>query len=199
MASPYGSRTLVHVVPFTGSDIKYGFFTNADSAAQTALGHVAITGAYPTALVLGANAPKPGRAVRVRATGTESSFVSATARTTARAAGWKVSNGRIRLGSSSTRSKTVYVTVEGNKIAWKMPMYLYSNISADLAELGILEATASEEDLVFGARYPKLPVVAKISAASGSVGSRFSTACDPAAIDALPEGWATVKASKDKG
>jgi hypothetical protein len=198
MPSPYGTRTLVHVVPFTGSDIKYGFFTNADSTARTALGHTAITGAYPTGLVLGANAPKPGRATRIRATGVESSFVSAGARTTAVAAGWKVSPGRVRNGASSTKSKTVYVTAEGNKIAWKMPTFLYTKISADIAGLGILEAASSDLDLVFGARYPRLPRVGKIEVPQSGAPSRLTTFCDPEALDNLPEGWVTVRASSDR-
>jgi hypothetical protein len=198
MGSPYGTRTLVHVVPYTSSTIKYGFFTNADGSTQTALGHTAITGAYPTGLVLGANAPKPGRATRFRATGVESSFVSATARTTAVAAGWKVSPGRVRNGASSTKSKTVYVTVESNKIAWKMPQFLYAKISTDMAALGILDATSADLDLVFGARYPRLPRVGKIEVPQSGAPSKLTTFCDPDALDTLPEGWTTVRASADR-
>lgn len=198
MGNPYGTRTLVSVVPFTGSDIRYGFLTNADSASQTALGHTAITGAYPTGLVLGANAPKPGRAIRQRASGTDSSFVSAGARATARAAGWKVSAGRVRNGASSSRSRCVYVTFEGNRIAWKMPQTLYSRISTDLAALGILDATSADTDLVFGVRYPKLPRVARIDTPQTGSPSRLTTFCDPDALDSLPTGWATVRASADR-
>lgn len=198
MGNPYGTRTLVSVTPYTGSTIKYGFLTNADSATQTALGHTAITGAYPTGLVLGANAPKPGRASRLRATGVESSFVSATARASALGAGWKLSPGRVRNGASSTKSKTVYVTYQGNKIAWKMPTFLYSKISADLAGLGVLDAASADIDLVFGARYPRLPRVAKINVPETGAASRYTTFCDPDALDALPTGWATVRASSDQ-
>jgi hypothetical protein len=79
-----------------------------------------------------------------------------------------------------------------------MPQFLYSKISADLAALGILDATSSDTDLVFGVRYPKLPRVAKIDVPSTGSASRYTTYCDPDALDNLPAGWATVRASADK-
>lgn len=196
-ANIYGERDLVSVVPFTGSTIKYGFMTNADSGTRTALGHTIVPGSYPSGLVIGANAPKPPRAKKFTATGTESSFCSADAVATARAAGWKVSAGKQRNGASSAKSKTVYVTHEGNKIAWKMPAFLHTNISADLAGLGILLATSTELELVFGVRYPKLPRVAKINVAQDGSSSRYTTYCDPSKLDNLPAGWTTVRASQD--
>lgn len=198
MGDRYGARSLVWVVPFTGSTIKYGFQTNADSTTQTALGHTAITGAYPTALVIGANAPKPPRASRTRTTGTDTSYCSAGAVTTARAAGWRVSAGKVRNGTSSARSRTVYVTVEGNKIAWKMPLVTYTNIGADKTALGILDATASDLDLVFGVAYPKLPRVGIFKASGTDGGNKISTFCDPDALDSLPAGWTPVRASQDR-
>lgn len=192
-ANIYGTKTLVWVTPFTGSTIKYGFHTNADVGTRTALAHVEITGAMPTALVLGANAPKPPRAKKMTATGTESSFCDAEGAAAARAAGWRVSRGKIRLGASGSKSKTVYVTHEGNKIAWKMPNFLHANITADLAALGIQLATSADKDLVFGARFPVLPRVGKISATF----NKYTTFCDPSRIDTLPAGWTSVRASED--
>jgi len=191
----YGTRDLVYVTPFSGSTTKYGFLTNVDAAAKTALGHTAVTGAYPTGLVIGANAPKPPRAKKITATGTESSFISSGSITTAKSAGWKVSAGKVRTGASSAKAKTVKVTFEGNEFAWKMPNYLYTKISADTAALGILDATNTDLDLVFGARYPRLPRVAKID---GTSGNRYTTFCDPDALDNLPAGWTTVRASQDR-
>lgn len=191
----YGPRDLVYVTPFSGSTTKYGFLTNVDAAAKTALGHTAVTGNYPTGLVIGANAPKPPRAKKTTATGTESSFVDTASITSAKTAGWKVSAGKVRTGASSSKAKTVKITFEGNELAWKMPNYLYTKISADIAALGILDAASTDLDLVFGARYPKLPRVAKIDATTGN---RYTTFCDPAALDALPTGWTTVRASQDR-
>ncbi|MBF2025612.1 MAG: hypothetical protein IGS48_02435 [Oscillatoriales cyanobacterium C42_A2020_001] len=197
MGNPYGPRTLVWVTPFTGSTIKFGFMTNADGATQTALGHVPIAGAYPSALVIGANAPKPPRASRLRATGVESSFVDAEAIATARAADWKISAGKQRNGASSAKSKTVYIVHETNKIAWKMPTFLHTKISTDLTALGIAAATATDLDLIFGVRYPKLPRVAKINVPTTGAASRYTTYCDPSKLDNLPAGWTTVRASQD--
>jgi hypothetical protein len=198
MPAPYGKRTLVWVIPFTGSTLKYGFKTNADGAAQTVLGHtvVDLAAAMPTGLVIGANAPKPPRAVRKRTTGSESSYCAAGNIDDAKAAGWSVSPGRVRRGSSSTLSKTVYVLHEGNKLAWKMPLWAYNRISTDFAGLGIVDATAAAKDLVFGVSYPVLPRVKKMIL-NGTTFSSSSTFCDPSKLDALPAGWATTKASED--
>lgn len=192
-ANIYGKRELVWVTPFTGSTIKYGFMTNADAGTKTALAHVEVTGAMPTGLVIGANAPKPPRAMRQTATGTESSFCDAEGVDAARTAGWRISRGKIRIGSSGAKSKTVYVTHEGNKLAWKMPTFLHTNITADLAGLGIALATSSDKDLVFGARFPVLPRVGKISATF----NKYTTFCDPSKLDSLPAGWSSVRASQD--
>jgi hypothetical protein len=196
-ASIYGDRDLVYVNPFTGSTIKYGFMTNADVGTRTALGHTAVPATYPTGLVIGANAPKPPRGKRMTAAGIESSFCDPGSIGTARAAGWKISAGKLRNGASSSKSKTVYVTHEGNKLAWRMPNFLHTNISGDLAGLGILAAASTDLDLVFGVRYPKLPRVAKINIPTSGSASRYTTYCDPSKLDNLPAGWTTVRASQD--
>lgn len=200
MGNPYGTRQLVSVIPFTGSSLRYGFLTNE---LRTVLGQatgLSEDGGYVTGLVIGANAPKPGRATKERATGVESSFYGFAARAAAIAAGWKLSPGRVRNGSSSARSKTVHIVYQGNKIAWKMPQYLYSKLTdADRTALGIVPSAASDLDLVFGVRYPRLPRVAKILVPDGSeIGNRLTTFCDPSKLDNLPAGWATVKASTDR-
>lgn len=194
----YGSRTLVYVAPFTGSAIKYGFLTGVDSGTQTALGHTVVTGAYPPGLVIGANAPKPPRARRKTLTATESSFCNPAQIAAARAAGWQVSAGKVRVGSASTKSVVCYITYEGNKIAWRMPRYTRGLISgADFTGLGITEATRADEDLVYGVRYPQVPRVSKIVAV-GAGQSTVTTFCDPSKLESLPEGWITIRASKDK-
>jgi hypothetical protein len=191
----YGPRELVWVKPFTGATVKYGFLTNVDEAVNVILGHTAVTAAYPVGLVIGANAPKPPRAKKRFTTGVESSYCDAAAAALARADGWKISAGKIRLGSSGAKSKTVYVVHETNKIAWKMPSYLYTKLTAaDLTGLGIKTAVAADKDLIFGVRYPQLPRVTKFDAAADS---SYSTFCDPAKLESLPTGWVTAKASLD--
>ena len=200
MGDPYGARKLAWVPPFTGSTIKYGFMTNAAAAVSTALGHTIIApgAAKPTGLVVGANAPKPWKVTRLRADGSDSSFVAPASIATAIAAGYKVtSRGKVRVGSASARSRAVYVLYEGNKLAWRMPNYSFSRIpAADLTALGVLPATSTDLDMVFGASYPALPrVAATLGTAPNLV--RVSTFCDPDALDALPTGWAPVKASTE--
>ena len=200
MGDPYGTRNLAWVPPFTGSTIKYGFMTNADTAISTVLGHTVIApgAAKPTGLVVGANAPKPWKASRLRADGSDSSFVAPAAVAAAVAAGWKItSRGKVRIGSTSARSRAVYILYQGNKLAWRMPNYSFSKIpAADLTSLGILPATSADLDMVFGASYPVLPRVAATLGAAPNL-NRVSTFCDPAALDALPAGWAPVKASSE--
>lgn len=194
----YDDRELVFVTPFTGSQLKYGFMTNVDANVKSALGHTAVTGAYPVGLVIGANAPKPPRATRIRATGAESSFVDAESVATARANGWRIRPGKVRIASSSAKSKVVYVTHEGNKLAWAMPMTLYNRITAgDRTALGIVDAPSADEDLIFGVSYPRLPRVGYIAAGTDGT-DVLSTFCDPSKLDSLPAGWRSVRASRDK-
>lgn len=192
----YANRRLVHVVPFTGSTIKYGFQTNVDADVSTALGHTAVAGAYPSGLVIGANAPKPARASRILATGSESSFISAANIAAARTAGWTVGKSRVRVGGSTARSKLVYITFEGNKLAWRMPTGTYTRLSAEeRTALGIVDGTADALDLVFGVSYPELPRVGKRSVGTDGA-DLVSTFCDPASLDDLPAGFTSLKASR---
>lgn len=188
-----GSRSLVYVDLSATFPLKYGFMTGVTAAVQTILGHVPVTDrASVSGLVIGANAPKPARATRVRASGVDSSFCDHGARAGAIAAGFKVGAPRRRFGNSGARSKTVYVVHEGNKIAWKMPNSTHTAIGADLTALGIVDATAADKDLVFGVSYPQLPRVKQ----TGSTIER-TTFCDPSKLNALPTGWITTKASEN--
>lgn len=193
----YDDRRLVAVNPFAASTIFYGFLTNVDPSVSAALGHLDITGTYPLGLVIGANAPKPPRASRERPTGVESSFVDSTVISAARAAGWKIRSGKIRLGSSSIKSKTVYVSDGTVKYAWNMPLTTYNRVGAVRADLGIIDATPADDDLVFGASYPKMPRVATKEFGTGGV-DIISTFCDPQKLNALPAGWFSVRASQSR-
>lgn len=195
---PYGKQRLVSVVPYTGSTLKYGFRTNVDAAVSTALGHAAVTitdGSYPTGFCLGANYPKPARASRKRTTGYQSSWCDAGSRAAARTAGWTVGPARVKRANDTTRTKCVYITFEGNKFGWRMPIALHTKISADLADLGILEATAGDKDIAFGVSIPRFPKVSKANDTNGEV---YTTFCDPEALDlAAAGGWSTVRSDED--
>lgn len=184
----YDSRRQVAVKPFNGATFLYGFATNVDAADGAVLGHVekdAITGP----VVWRANMPKPARASKQKATGVSSSFVSWDAISAARAAGWRVGKAKLRTGSESTLTKTVYVTVEGIKYAWRMPNTTATNLG-DIAALGIKVATPADRDLVFGASLPKPPRAKKV--VSGSVVSTFY---DPSTT--LPAGFSVVGSGLD--
>jgi hypothetical protein len=146
----YGERDLVWVFPYTpatgGDAPNYGFLTSADAGTQTALGHTKITGVYPPKLILGANSPKPPRAKKQSAAGIESSFCNATIVTQARAAGWKVTPGKVRNGASGQKSKVVYVLQDTLKFAWRMPRYIYDRLGGDKAALGIIDAQTNDLD-----------------------------------------------------
>lgn len=183
----YDSREEVWVDPFSGSGIKYGFLTNVESARRTILGHNPVNRANPpTALVFGANRPKPGRASKKFGTENTSSFYDVGQASALRADGWSLSRAKIRRGGSSNLSTAYYVTIEGIKYAWNMPNHTANRVGADLAGLGIQQATGNDRDLVWGASYPKPP------RAIAQVGNdRISTFVDPSRIDSLPDGWAS--------
>lgn len=191
----YGKKELVWVKPYDGAVMKYGFRTSVDDDTKVTLGQaLVLSGTYPSGFVLGANMPKPPRASKLNSSGaTETSWCSSDSITGARAAGWTVSPGRFIPGGSSTkRAKVVYVTIGGIKYAWRMPLRSYQKIGAFRNLLNIKDALDSDDDLVFGASYPKVPRVAY--ALNSPVGSKVSTYCDPEVLDNLPDGWTTVRA-----
>ncbi len=193
------ARDLVHVPIYANTGnaqaatgVLYGFKTNIDAADRATLGQTAVDGAYPAGLVIGANAPKPPRASRIRVTGTTSSYYDLGSAAAIRAAGWRTgSRGRIRTRNISTRTRTVYVGLGQTKYAWQMPLDAYARIGGDREVLGVEDATANDNDLVFGASYPKPPRAA-LTVFGNDGTDTFSTFIDPAAVDNLPEGWRKV-------
>ena len=125
----YDSKREVFVVPFTGAGISYGFLTNVAAAIGTACGHTAVNRtALPAGLVFGANAPKPGRASRRRATGVDSTFYAIGSVASLRTAGYTLTAPTIRRGRPTVASRAVFVTVDGIKYAWRMPAATYTKI-----------------------------------------------------------------------
>lgn len=184
----YDSRVDVGVVPFAGLPFHYGFASGADDADRTALGQKprsAITGP----VVWRANSPTPARASKKKATGTVSSFIDYTKIASARAAGWKVGGAKMRLGSETAKTKTVYVTIQGIKYAWRIPLETLT-FMGNVEPLGIKVATAADKDLVFGADFPKPPRAKKIEGTSV-----ISTFYDP--TKDLPAGYTSVSSKID--
>jgi len=184
----YDSRRAVYVTPFSGSTVNYGFLTNVLTSIGTACGHTAYDPATPVAgIVFGANAPKPGRASKQRAAGgTDSTFYDISRASALRADGYSLSRPSIRRGTSNSTSKAVYVTLGTIKYAWRMPVTQYNRLGADLALLGIQDATSADNDLVWGSN-TKPP---KVSKRDGT--DTLSTFVDPQRVDNLPAGWSSA-------
>lgn len=201
----YNRRDPVTVTLAPG--VIYAFDTNVDTDERTALGHTAITGAYPPGSFIGANSPKPRRARRLTATGWNSSFVaeSPTIITELKAAGWQVSRLPKRRAivpgtMASARVTTVFVQIAGIKYAWNMPRETFTKITAVvLTSLGVEIATAADTNtLVWGASIPK-PARAQFILATGGTGTPIdgqdvlSTFVTPSIEDSLPAGWKIIK------
>lgn len=188
----YDARVLSYVKPFSSASFAYGFKTNAKEATRTACGVVVITGAIPENLVVGCDAPKPGRASRFATDEYESSFYDHSKYTALRAANWATTRPSVRVAKASALSKPVYITIKGIKYAWRMSAAQYTNItSAERTALGITDVTAGERTMVWGCREPKPPKVGKTAG-----GNTISTFCDPTKLDSLPEGWQSLGGSK---
>lgn len=188
----YDDRRPVSVVPFNGSTIRYGFLTNIDPGDGTILGHQDANDSSQQGLVFGANAPKPARASRKRATGTSSSFIDWNAIAAARTQGWSVGKASIRRGGTTARGRVVAVTFQGVTYAWNMPLDTYNNIgAADRSALGVRDTDPNDTDLVFGARSPKPP-----KAIFDAGEDTYTTFYDPTGGN-LPDGWSGVSNSQD--
>ncbi|WP_434686912.1 hypothetical protein [Pseudanabaena minima] len=174
------------------ADHKYGFRTTLEASKGTVLGHQTLDATTPvTGLIFKANHPKPKRASKTFATGTNSSFIAPSAVTAAIAAGWNIvkakSNGR---KSKSTFQIPVYVTINGIKYAWGMKKSQKAKLGTNFAALGIIEATGQEQDLVFGASFPKPPQVQSITTSGrGATASSVSstTFFDPSKDGSIPD------------
>jgi hypothetical protein len=162
--------------------LKYGFNSGADAADRGILGQTAVDPTNLTGLVIGANNIKPPKATKMKTTGSESSFCGHDKVTDLKAAGWTVTRGRYRSRASSKRSTVYYVTVNGIKYAWSSANTVLKGI--DFKSLGIKTGKPTDNDLIFGASFPK-PGRASISVGA----STYSTFYDPSATPA--EGWST--------
>ena len=192
---------------YTGGQLKYAFKCRLqrDSVLPTlGVTKILTTPTDVTGFIFGANAPKPPRASKTFDTnppGSESTFCSnaITILTNARADGWRITPGKpFRKPISTTRSKTVYVTLNGIKYAWQFSRIPASLTGVDTSALGIQDASATESGLVFGASFPKPPKVKKeVNDTDDPTVDSFSTFCDPSRLDsAISAGYAQVTVKK---
>jgi hypothetical protein len=193
------ARTKVALLPITGADFLYGFYTSLDNAERTALGHILAATSENRTILYGVNSPKPGRMRRVRESGrSATSFVAPNRVAPAMAAGWKlVRPARFKRPANSPLSKMVYVKYKPGggdttvNYAWRMPTSTYDAIGAERAALGIRDVgtagNATARELVWGCNNPKPPRATK------DTGTRLlSTFFDPDVTP--PAGWSTLAA-----
>ncbi len=189
MGRAVGTRALVWVTPSAGlASLKYGFNTNMDTAAQSILGQTVVArGVVTSGLVIGANNIKPARASKSKASGSDNSFVDAEAVTTAKAAGWKITPGKNSQRHSTSKTKAVYATINGVKVGFQLPELVGT---AKLADMGLVEATATDFDIFYGCSLPRAPR-AKTIYTDGKSGS---SVYDPTVT--LPPAWSSIKSAK---
>ena len=170
------------------ADHKYGFRTSLEESKGTVLGHQALTASTAvTGLIFKANHPKPKRASKTFATGTSSSFIAPSAITAAIAAGWDIVKAKSNGRKNPSRFQTpVYVTVNGVKYAWAMKKTQIAKLSSNFQALGIVKVTGSEQDLVFGASFPKPPRVTSV-ALQGETSISTETFYDPTNENVIPD------------
>lgn len=193
MPRNFGPATLCYVeMQYGGSPLLYAFKTRVELAStRTALGHVLIDSATLTDvqnLVFGCNSPKPARASRITtgAAGSESSFCADANIAALRADGWRITPRKAgRKGTSTPRSFTAYVTINGVKYAWYFSRLPSTLTGVNIADLGIQEAAPDEEGLVFGCSFPKPPKMGReVEDTADSSTDFFSTFADPTNVTA---------------
>lgn len=189
MARNLRSRRLVTVtVSQALPSLRYGFRSRLRDSERSRFGQTVVDSTENvTGLVIGANAPKPARAAKKAATGWEGSYCSHSVIATLKTAGYRITAGKAtrKPRAANSISKVVYVTVNGVKYAWYSPS---STVSANTGGVGIKDASPSDNDLIFGAEFPKPPRY-KIIVGDDS----FSSFIDPSNIDqATTANWFPV-------
>jgi hypothetical protein len=197
----YDDRTPVVVTPFNGSTVNYGFRTNVDAAAQSALGHQPLSAAVGP-VVFGANRPKPARLTRETATGSEGSYVDWQSYDAALAAGWKRSKGALYGPAPYESTRAIRVVAEvatGLAVAWDMRKSQYTRISGDLAALGVevLTTTNGKNAVVGGNSFEG----ATIFGAKTRDGNDTLTVgyVGRTQVDNLPAGWTAFESGSRAG
>jgi hypothetical protein len=178
MARNYNDATLVTVGVSGFTGLQYGFRSRLKSSLRDDLGQVLISSTTSLqGLVIGVNSPKPTRATKEFATGSESSFADPTKFTTLRTAGWTLTRSKaIQQGGNTANSTVYYLTVNGIKYAFRSantPTGLTG--VPDRTAIGLKQPTENDKDLVFGASFPKPPRFKK----KLDTGKTFSTWIDP--------------------
>ena len=178
------------------ADHHYAFRTTIKQSEGTILGHVAVDASTSVAgLIFKANHPKPKRASKTFTTGTTSSFVAPSAQAAAIAAGWDIVKAKSNGKKAHSRFQVpVYVTINGVKYAWAMRKTQLLKIKDNMAALGIRLVTGTEQDLVFGASFPKPPRIRSVVTVGDS--SHISTTFYDPSQETIPTDFAITSAGQ---
>ncbi len=179
MARNLRSRRLVWVtVSQPLQALKYAFRSGLRDSERSRFGQTALTNPEETqGVIIGANAPKPARASKKMQTGWEGSFCSHTVIAALKVAGYRITAGKPtrKPRAATNNSRVVYVTLNGIKYAW---YYVASTVAANIGTVGVREASGNDNDLIFGAEFPKPPRY-KVIIGDDS----FSSFVDPSSLD----------------
>lgn len=202
MAGPnYGATKLLSVPSTAGIYLYKSNIGPASVLTDCGVTEVDLA-AVPATAFLAANSPKPPRATQMTPTGSNSTFCAQASIATARAAGYTISQGRIKgvtTASAASKVVTCYVLCDGIKYAWNMNATRYARLTTDLAGLGVEAATATDRNtLVWGSTVPKPAVAAKFFEAGEGGGDSLSCFVASAKEADLPEGWKLIKPSITK-
>lgn len=176
-------------VPLVGYPLlRYAFRSKAIEEHRAALGQTVLLDnvAEVTGYVIGANAPKPGRATKVfAALGNVSGFYNFNNLAELKAAKWKVTKGKNPPKASNGKlSSIVFVEINGIAYAWHSAKVTGAT-QPPVGEIGVTPVEPTTPNLVFGASFPK-PPRGKIALADGSI---YSTYASPTAVIPETSGW----------
>lgn len=178
MARNYNARKWVYVEIAGG--IRYVFPSRIRQTLMNELGQLSTSGlATVDKVVVGAQSPKPPKATKSFATGSESSFCSVAKIADLKADGWRISASKVGSYSLDTAfAKSYKITINGIKYAFQ---------SSDLPSgmqfpAGFTDprdlVDANDTNLIWNPDFPKPP---RFSISDGA--NTISSYCDPSKVD----------------
>lgn len=178
----------------SGGEILYATATRVQREASRAeLGQEIIDFATIdiTNVVAGSSNPKPPRArkrIGVAPNTYEESFCSYDKITALRSDGWSIKKGAPwGNGAPGPASVVLYVPINGKNIAWRRPT-IPAGIT--VADIGCRIATAADDDLIFGADFPRLPKYKRpFEDSQDPETDSFSTFGEPGVAFPVADGW----------
>ncbi len=173
-----------------GTNIHYGFQTSALDSDGSELGHVPYTGNESFIVWFGANAPKPPRYSKQKATGVVNYFCGIDSIAAAVAAGWSEAEaGYAAAPGTTTKSTLVGVDMgNGEYYAWNMNTADFGDRGAPLG----IEVITGTNEIIMGARSPK-PVRVQRTVGDPTTDESFTETGFMKPGQDPPAGWKVVR------